>query len=143
MSKVTIVLPLEVVYNIRKRDGRVSKFILNLNNYRTTHRSILHEAKLAYEKLIAERIPDDAKELLYGKKLRIAFKYYPASARLIDVSNPIAILEKFAVDAIVKAGIIADDNWTVITGSDGWERCPVDKVNPRAELTLYTVENNT
>lgn len=139
MNKVTIVLPLDVIYHTRKRDGKESKFILNLNNYRNTHRRILHDAKVAYEKLIIDLIPDDAKDILYGKKIRIAFKYYAASARLIDVSNPIAILEKFAVDAIVNAGVITDDNYTVIVGSDGWEYMGVDKHNPRCEMIL-TVE---
>ena len=140
MNKVTIVLPLDVVYSVRKRDGKESKFILNLNNYRNTHRRILHDAKIAYEAVVTDLIPEDAKELLYGRKIRIAFKYYPASARLIDVSNPIAIIEKFAVDAIVKAGVIEDDNFNIITGSDGWEYMKPDKINPRCEMTLYTVD---
>lgn len=140
MPGITMCLPLDIVYYTRQRDGKDQKFILNLNNYRNTHHRILHTAKEKYEALVSSMVPDCAKGMLYGKKVRVAFKYFPATARLIDVSNPIAIIEKFAVDALVKAGVIEDDNHTILVGSDGWEYGGVDKQHPRCEFTIYTVE---
>ena len=140
MPKVIINLPLEIIYNVRKRDNKAQKFILNLNNYRNTHQRILHQAKVLYEELVTTLIPEDAKDILYGKKVRVHFKYFPSTNRRIDVSNPVAILEKFATDALVKAGVIVDDNYTVLVGSDGWTYGGVDKESPRCEMTIYTVE---
>jgi Holliday junction resolvase RusA-like endonuclease len=140
MSKVILNLPLDVVYYVRKSDNKQMRFILNLNNYRNTHHRILHQAKEKYENIVINNLPEDAKELLYGKKVRVSFKYFQSTNRRVDVSNPIAILEKFATDALVKAGVIEDDNYSVLVGSDGWEYGGVDKNNPRCEMTIYTVE---
>lgn len=140
MSKVVLSLPLDVIYYTRKKDNKDMKFILNLNNYRNTHHRILHQAKEKYEAAVTMLLPPDAKEKLYGKKVRVAFKYFPKTQLRVDVSNPIAIIEKFATDALVKAGVIEDDNYTILIGSDGWEYGEVDKENPRCEMTIYTVD---
>ena len=140
MKKVILNLPLDVIYYTRKSDKKDQKFILNLNNYRNTHHRILHQAKEKYEQLVTDRIPDDAKDILFGKKVRVSFAYYPPTARKIDISNPIAIIEKFAIDALVKAGVLEDDNYMILVGSDGWEYGGVDKENPRCEMTIYVVE---
>lgn len=140
MRSIILNLPLEIVYNTRKSDGKVQKFILNLNNYRNAHHRILHQAKVLYEELVIGMLPADAKDILYGKKIAVRFRYFPSTQRLVDVSNPIAILEKFATDALVKAGVIEDDNYTVLLKSDGWTYGGVDKENPRCEMTIYVVE---
>jgi len=140
MNSITLNLPLDIVYYVRKKDNKDMKFILNLNNYRNTHHRILHTAKDVYEQVVIGLLPENSKELLFGHKVRVSFKYFPNSNRLIDVSNPVAILEKFATDALVKAGVISDDNYRVLVGSDGWTYGGVDKENPRCEMTIYTVD---
>lgn len=49
------------------------------------------------------------------EKCHINLTIYRDSNRLLDIQN-FTILEKFTTDAIVKAGILIDDNWKHITG---------------------------
>ena len=63
--------------------------------------------------------------------------YYAKTKRRIDISNPCSIIDKFACDALVKAGVLKDDSFEqvnqVIYKFGGF-----DKENPRCELVVST-----
>lgn len=62
--------------------------------------------------------------------------FYRETKIRCDLSN----LLEAAMDILVEYGILADDNFNIITGFDG-SRVYIDKENPRTEITIETVEN--
>ena len=62
------------------------------------------------------------------------YRYFMPNARKCDLVN----LVQATNDILVKGGVIADDNYTIVASHDGsgvW----VDKENPRVEITLTEV----
>lgn len=57
--------------------------------------------------------------------------FYMPTRRKTDLTN----LLEAACDVLVTAGIMADDNYTIIASHDG-SRCEYDKSNPRTEITI-------
>lgn len=128
VNLLSISLPLEI-----KLSGK-SKFILNLNNYRNLHYRNIAKAKKLYTENLLNEIGKHG--VIKEYPLTAEYTYYAKSARRIDIANPLSIIDKFTQDAIVKAGILQDDNSeiidTVIFKSGG-----IDRANPRAELIIY------
>lgn len=62
--------------------------------------------------------------------------FYRETRIRCDLSN----LLEAAMDILVEYGILADDNFNIITGFDG-SRVYIDKENPRTEIMIETVEN--
>lgn len=60
--------------------------------------------------------------------------FYRETKIRCDLSN----LLEAAMDILVEYGILADDNFNIITGFDG-SRVYVDKDKPRTEITIETV----
>ena len=59
------------------------------------------------------------------------YRYFMPNARKCDLVN----LMQATNDILVKGGVIADDNYTIVASHDGsgvW----VDKENPRVEITI-------
>jgi len=133
-KNIKINLPLQVWYSKNK------KFILNLNNYRNAYFRILSISKKAYTE---ELLPELADLPQYTEPVTLTYTYYAKTKRRIDISNPCSIIDKFACDALVKAGILKDDSFEqvdqVIYKFGGF-----DKENPRCELTvsLARLDNN-
>lgn len=116
---------------------KVSKnkyFVLNLNQYRNAHHRILSNAKRNYTDMIL------AMDLPYERfeKARVHYKIYPGSKRKFDGMNVVSIIDKFVCDAIVKRGILPDDNIDHLVGVT-WEVAPIDRDNPRAEVIITEV----
>lgn len=63
--------------------------------------------------------------------------YYQDSNRRADLCNYHAALH----DALVKAGLLQDDNFKIIASTDG-SRVRVDKSNPRVEVEITKLEGN-
>lgn len=57
--------------------------------------------------------------------------YYMKTRRKVDLAN----LEEATLDILVKYGVLADDNCTIVATMDG-SRVEYDKENPRVEITL-------
>ena len=132
MSKTFILhAPLEVVIHGRKK---TEKFILNLNNYRNAHYQILNKAKIAYKDAMASQIL----ELDLLGVVKVYFKLFPATRRLVDIPNPLSIHDKFLMDALVGLGKLKDDNYKHYVNTDYSFGC-VDKDNPRVEITIEEV----
>ena len=57
--------------------------------------------------------------------------FYMPTLRRVDLTNLLEALD----DVLVKAGLLADDNFTVIESHDG-SRVLYDKANPRTEIEI-------
>ena len=137
MTDIVIICPLFVEW----RSGRkMKKFILNMNNYRNRHHNDLSKAKKRYSQELSKQIfkLDPIKNGPYIFK----FDYYHGNRRLFDVANPVSIIDKFATDALVNAGVIDDDNINFISKVE-YQYCGIDKDNPRCELRIVKAPTNT
>ena len=126
---LSLVLPLKVKRSAKKW------FILNLNQYRNLHYRTLSATKRTYHGIVLKLL-SNRKSKINKTPLVAHYKYYHGSKRRVDVMNPISIIEKYTMDAIVGSGVIPDDNTDIIKAYY-IESCGVDKDNPRAELRLY------
>lgn len=63
--------------------------------------------------------------------------YYMPTRRRVDLVN----LLEATCDILVHAGVIADDDCTIIAGHDG-SRVLYDKENPRVEITIGGLKND-
>lgn len=70
-------------------------------------------------------------------KVHIVYKLYTATRRRVDDLNLYEALD----DILVKERILEDDNRNVIRSRDG-SRVLYDKENPRAEISIYTYEED-
>lgn len=66
--------------------------------------------------------------------LNLRCVYYMATRRKVDLCN----LLEATCDILVKAGVIVDDNSTVVASHDG-SRVRYDKTNPRVEIEIMEV----
>lgn len=86
------------------------KYALNLNIYRNTHYYLLNQMKKNFSSLVQEQLKDIPKL----KKVFLKYIVHPKTKRLFDVANVCSIADKFFCDALVRAGIIEDDNCTIV-----------------------------
>ena len=63
--------------------------------------------------------------------VNIECDFYMQTRRLVDLSNLISC----ALDVLVSAGVIADDNCSIAVSNDG-SRVHYDKENPRTEIRI-------
>ena len=68
------------------------------------------------------------------KPVNVKCIFYRKNAIRCDQSNLIAAID----DILVKYGILADDNFTVIVGHDG-SRVFIDRDNPRTEIEITEI----
>lgn len=61
--------------------------------------------------------------------------FYMPTRRKCDLTNLLEAID----DILVKAGVIADDNYTIIESHDG-SRVYYDKENPRTEVYIETIK---
>ena len=123
---IKINLPLTV------HTSKNKKFILNLNNYRNAYFRVLSIAKKNYTQ---ELLPDLADLPKFTEPVTLTYTYYAKTKRRIDISNPCSIIDKFACDALVKAGILKDDSYEHVNQVT-YKFGGFDKEDPRCELTV-------
>jgi hypothetical protein len=133
----TLDLPLDIIHG----NKTVS---LNLNVYTRTHFRTLAKIKVGYENLVQSllwekrsEIRQLQEEMKAGAKAMLVYTLYPGSARELDVANPGSVIDKFACDAIVKAGVLPDDNWHYVNETR-YRWGGVDKARPRCRLEIFT-----
>jgi len=127
-------LPLSVVLPRKKKADK--KFILNLNVVRTTHYRTLAASKILYFDLVRAAIDDCPDVDWFGNdKVRVTYTLYPKTKRRVDLQNVCPIIAKFTEDALVKLGILTDDNSDIIVEVI-YRFGKVDKENPRCELLI-------
>ena len=64
--------------------------------------------------------------------------YYMATRRKVDLAN----LIEPPCDILVKAKVLADDNSQIVAAHDG-SRVELDRKNPRAEIEIEEMEDDT
>lgn len=67
--------------------------------------------------------------------VKIKYVVFPRTKQLCDISNICCIVDKYFMDALVEAGKLSDDNYTVVPEVI-YSIGSVDKVNPRVEIEI-------
>ena len=106
-------------------------YALNLNFYRNAHYQILNHLKVSFTDLVEPEL----KKLPKLSKANLTYTYYPGSKRLSDTANVCSIVDKFFCDALVRSGVIPDDNYTYIP-SISYNYGSIDKENPRVTVVI-------
>lgn len=124
---------------MRVRTGKTEAsktFILNLNNYRGAHHMVLSHSKNNYHEVVEAALNDAGwpDETIEGP-LEAVWTLYPPTRTRMDLENPLPIISKFTMDALVTFKIIHDDDYKIIRRVV-YNFGEVDKVNPRATLEL-------
>lgn len=124
LNSVTVVVPIYFQQTKKK------KVLLGLNWYRNAHFVASNNAKRWIAKIIGEQVKD---VLPLSGELEVRYVIYLKNNRS-DGGNVRSVIEKFGLDALVKAGIIVDDKSDIITQDESIYL--FDKKNPRAEITI-------
>lgn len=82
-----------------------------------------------YERAAKDYIPFTAAPIDYPVEIRCLF--YMQTRRRVDLTNLLEAID----DALVKCGVLADDNSRIIVSHDG-SRVLYDKQNPRTEIII-------
>ena len=91
-----------------------------------------------------EKYQEDAGWQLSGYRKKIDYPvnlkcvYYMPTRGLVDLVN----LLEGTCDILVHYGVLADDNSRIVASHDG-SRCLYDKDNPRVEITIEEVQDDT
>ena len=126
---IKIILPL-YVYTTKAKTTK-SKFILNLNVYSNCHFRKKSTAKRLYSEIVAKKAPENTLKPPY----ELIFTYYHGSRHKVDISNPLAIIDKFACDGLTECGFWIDDNSDIIKKVTYiWGG--IDRNRGRAELVI-------
>ena len=89
-----------------------------------------------YEKDALWYIPQPEKPI--DGPVCVTCKFFMPTRRKCDLTNLLQAID----DILVKAGLLADDNYTVIQSHDG-SRVFYDKNAPRTEITIYPIEEGS
>lgn len=71
-------------------------------------------------------------------RVNVRCVYYMSTHRRVDLAN----LIEATTDILVKAGVLEDDNSRIVAAHDG-SRVEYDKANPRAEIWIEEMEDDT
>lgn len=115
-------------------DGTLS----NLNDYTKACRSNKYagaKMKEENEEIVTWYIKAQIKEH-FDDPIRLAFRWYEPN-RKRDLDN-ICFAKKFILDALVKCGVIDNDNWQHIEGFT--DNFFIDKGRPRIEVDIESVK---
>jgi Holliday junction resolvase RusA-like endonuclease len=129
MTSIILTLPLAVT--LPRKTVKDKRVILNLNNYRNWAFHQSSDVKLHY----CEMMRPQLEGLIVPTPCHLSFKLYKGSKRQGDRANVLCIQEKFVCDALTHFGCWEDDNDDIII-STTYSSGPVDKENPRVELTI-------
>lgn len=106
-------------------------YALNLNVYRNAHYQTLNKMKVGFSNEIHELIAG----LPSFNWVNLTYTLYPKTRRLCDVSNICTVVDKFFCDALVNAGKLEDDNYSIVRQINYRFGC-VDKDNPRVTVSI-------
>ena len=134
MSDYKFILPTYLIFKLKtKKDRKVS---ISLNWFRHAHHRDYTKAKNLYCEIMAEQIKQF--DPIKGK-LKIHYEFYAARNDSPDLDNFVGAAKKFFQDALVKNGLIEDDNVNFITkNSESYSG--IDKENPRIEAFITVLD---
>ena len=113
------------------------RYHLNLNNYRNWHYQVSNNLKVMYSHIASKKLLG-----LKFERIELVFTLYPKDARARDRANVLCIHEKFFCDSMVTSGCLADDNDKYITASHYFTGS-IDKINPRVEIKIKAIDNES
>lgn len=116
---------------LRVKVSKKKYFILNINNYRNAHHRVLSSAKRTF----TDYILDLSLDFVPFDKCKLHYRYYPASNRKYDSMNVVSVIDKFVCDALIKKGVIRDDNYKIVEFPT-FTPMPPDRDNPRMEVSV-------
>jgi len=108
---------------------------LNLNNYRNWKFHLSNALKIQFKK----ELDISHLEPVIGK-VRVTYTFYYPDNRLRDIDNSMAVISKFALDALVEGGILEDDNYLHVIEVRG-KLGGVDKEAPRCDIEIKEIDN--
>jgi hypothetical protein len=128
MIKQTFTVPLKITLGVRK----FHTYWISMNNYHNWHFQVRNNIK----KLFTDQV--DTSTLTKAiPPIQLIYSFYYPNLSHRDIGNSLAVVDKFTADALVLAGIIPDDNYTIVQSIVG-EFGGIDKANPRCEVTIVS-----
>jgi len=135
--EIKITLPLYVYLPRKRREDKI--FRLNLNVYRNAHYQVLHQAKKEFFSALLPQIEGIKKKgSVSPPPYKLLYVLFVPSTRRVDITNVCSILDKFACDVLVQAGVLRDDDAHTIAAVE-YRFGGVDRGSPRCELIIKTV----
>ena len=119
------------IYGNPKTKKNSSQIVVNRNTGRPM--LIPSKAYKQYEKDCGIQLKGKGMKIDYPVNLKAT--YYRKDRRKVDLSN----LHEALQDILVKYGVLADDNFTIVVAHDG-SRVEIDKENPRTEVEITAYE---
>ena len=107
MRGFKIKLPIYLETGVRKK----RKHYLNLNIYRNMPYHLNNSLKRAMKNVVLPLIPEEFREAKI-EHFELEYILYLPNKLKRDISNVCSVIDKFACDALVEGGVIADDNYT-------------------------------
>ena len=115
--------------------------LANLNDYTKacrTNRYLGAEMKKKMEGIVTAHIMQQLKGVKFETPVVLSFRWYEPN-RKRDLDN-ISFAKKFALDALVKNGVLVNDGWEWVRGFT--DEFFVDRDHPRIEIDIEGVEDN-
>lgn len=139
---VKLSLPLDV--HLPRKTMPDKKIRLNLNNYHTLHPAVRNQAKLLYcDQVANELVRVNLLDSPIGRSchslgpgpFKLVYTLFWDTLRRVDIVNVLAIVDKWALDALVMHRLFPDDNSDIFPWVT-YRWGGVDRANPRAELEV-------
>ena len=108
---------------------------LNLNGYRNWPFHQNNDLKKQFTEAVSEMLP-----VIHFEKIEIEYRVFFKTKRRTDVANVCSVVDKFFCDTLVSAGIINDDDYTVLS-KVSYIYGGIDKDNPRVEATIKEIDD--
>lgn len=130
----TIRVEIPIHIELPKKTGKLKKYALNFNVFRTLHIYQYGALKKAFHARVFPKV-ESLPEL---KIARITYTLFNGSNHKTDLMNWVSIADKFFQDVLVSAGKLPDDNTDyvphIVAIYGG-----VDKSNPRMEVLIEPI----
>ncbi len=88
-----------------------------------------------YEKMALHFLPQLRQPYPIDYPVNVKAVFYMNTRRKCDLVN----MQEALLDVMVKAGLLADDNYTIVQSMDG-SRVMYDKINPRTEVEIIPID---
>lgn len=124
---------LPIYYKQEFKTKPAKTHLLGMNWYNGAHYQLKNKVKAHYHSLVA----DQAWSFKHVNQFKVHYTVFFKNPQT-DISNVVAVLEKFFLDGLKSANLITDDSNKFHLGSS-WAIGGQDKANPRIEITLQEV----
>jgi Holliday junction resolvase RusA-like endonuclease len=128
---ITFELPIYWTQTYKTKPDKVT--LVGMNAYRNWHYQVQNNVKKEFRELVCEQLGDVVVEGQYKVDMKVYYKNVNC-----DVSNIVALIEKFSLDALQEHGAVVNDNVKYHLGTT-WEVAGQDKTNPRCIVTIHEV----